>query len=320
MRDWFPQELRNIGPQKIRRSSQHKSWTRLLTRRFLSEVQTVASGSTDSMMSIRWPSTQLFKTAAKTFEDWESLRVGEQPPFSDIIGCHVTNYGSGPDYDELRIPKAMLEFWSEARSQPLYRDIEREAWDHIESKKANRKKSSNPEFERRNRLFEELGQAFKSEDYRARAKLVCKHFFISVKKDLIRPGLFTLAGLFLQKVANMNQKRLDAIQKLGDKIADSSVNQPILDRLFKRSRTSAFVECLTYAQDRMSRAKESPIPTPMIHLALDVVSEDDATARDMWLVRELLLMRIMERLAEKNPELLSSLPDPTMPDEIAKEN
>lgn len=48
---------------------------------------------------------------------------------ADIVGCHATNYGTDPEYKEIRIPKGLVEFWILARGFPLYDEIVRSNWE-----------------------------------------------------------------------------------------------------------------------------------------------------------------------------------------------
>lgn len=148
-------------------------WTRALSRRFYQDVERVLMVSGDKFLNLRWPSTQLLRVASDVVEELYlknlNRSAGNKPPLCDIVGVHATNYSSGPDYDELRIPRGLLEFWSEARNfGDLYQRIEREAWESEESKRKKRKKGAAeqtsdppplPELARKNRLYEALGGA-----------------------------------------------------------------------------------------------------------------------------------------------------------------
>jgi CRISPR-associated protein Cst1 len=286
-------------------------WMRLLTRQFGAIVQQVTTGAGETIPNLSWPSTQLFRAAWRAFENWSSSPPDGRVALADIIGCHVTNYGSGPDYEELHIPRSVLEFWWQARAFPIYREIVRAAWE-IPAKGKPKEQQSGDDIEdnlgARNRFYEDMGRAFRNQDFRRLARSIASRYFI-------RPGLKKaekdrrqLAEYFLEEVAGMERARLDAIRLIADRIADSKQTKQILDRMFRRTSPRFFISTLVYAQDRMARAHEPPLPTDQIHTALNVVSTEEPPVRDAWLVRELMLLRILERMAESQTDL-NDLPE-----------
>jgi len=83
-------------------------WTWLLNRQFLESVQKVVAASSEQFGNLNWPATQLMRCASRVVEEWKDAEVSNRPPLCDLIGCHVTNYGPKPTYDELRIPRGPL--------------------------------------------------------------------------------------------------------------------------------------------------------------------------------------------------------------------
>lgn len=291
-------------------------WTRLLTRRFLKDVDRVLAASSDHFANLRWPSTQLLRAARGAMDDLDNppewLAQQERPPLCDIVGIHATNYGSGPDYDELRIPRNVLEFWSEARSSfgALYQRIEDESWETREKTRKGKRPQDDasliPELARRNRLYEALGAAFRSSDPSLDAKRVASTFFLR-RRTTVEPNTIALAEFFLEKVANMERQRLDAIREIADAIVESKDLRWILDKLMRSGKgLYDYLPTLRAVQQRLS-AEHKPIAWQKVLIALDLVSDEDATARDTWLVSELVLIRILERLGETRSELLAEV-------------
>jgi len=69
-----------------------------------------------------------------------------------------------------------------------------------------------------------------------------------------------------------------------------------VDRLFEaRNVIGALVEI----QARLLRDGDPPLGTADIYLAFDIVSDDDATTRDSFFVRDLMLLKILELGAGK---------------------
>ena len=211
-----------------------------------------------------------------------------------------------------------MEFWSEAGTfGDLYRRIEQQAWQTEEAKpkKKGRGKESEPkeelppvvrEISRRNFLYEALGKAFRSPDFREEAERVAIRFFIPRGKQ-IDPNTTALAELFLEKVGGMEKTRLEAIRGIADALADSQDVKWVIDRLMRSgSSLYDYLPAMRAIQRRLS-AEKKPIAWDQLLLALDLADEDDSTARDTRLVAELILIRIFERLGQAQPEILTEI-------------
>lgn len=111
-------------------------WTRRLNFIFYDEIQKIIAASGDSLPGLRWPSTRLLHAArqALALDKREGDLESNPPPLCDVVGIHATNYGTAASYDELRISRGLLEFWSQAGVFDLYRRIEQEAWQTDEAK------------------------------------------------------------------------------------------------------------------------------------------------------------------------------------------
>lgn len=108
----------------------HRDWMYSLTRRFAERVSRIIEASPDQVPSLGWPSTQLLETAEEVCGEFEA--AGKEVPLVDLIGCHVTNYGSEPDYEEIRIRRQVLEFFQTAQQYAAYRSIRNDAWEKQE--------------------------------------------------------------------------------------------------------------------------------------------------------------------------------------------
>jgi len=299
-------------------------WMLRLNRYFYGQVQKLLAASGDDLPKLRWPATRLLHAARQAIDEVEKLPDSERDPFCDIVGIHATNYGTAANYDELRIPRGLLEFWGEAGTLgDLYRRIEQRAWESEtdERLKKAKRKDSKPredlspavkEASRKNLLYEALGKAFRAADFRDEAKLVAVDFFMTRRGKEVEPHTTALAELFLEKVADMQKQRLDAVRTIADNIADhlilSGNDRRAAWELFRRRlKLGEFLQFCSVIQRKLSDAGH-PIEWEDFLLAMGIESEDDRTAADHWLVQELILIRLYERLA-KTP-VLSELPEP----------
>ncbi len=308
-------------------------WTLRLTSIFAEKLKRVLAMSSEELPKLRWPRTQLLQAAREAMEKLDNKKLSPTPPLSDITGVHATNYGTDPNFEELRISRGLLEFWREAGQFPAYQEIERRAWETQEQKaKAKKKKPKNSaeepvkaepssemaEFTRRNYLYEALGDAFRLDDYRDKAKLVAAQFFLRRQGKQVEPATIKVTELFLEKVAGMERIRLEAIREIADHIADHLIigagERRAADQLVRRKlRLGEFLQFLSYVQRKLSAANK-PLPWEKVLNALNLESDDDRTASDYWLVQELVLIRLYERLA--NSSALAELPEPDVPEPV----
>ncbi len=290
-------------------------WTYLLNQRFIEAVQRIAAADVERFTNLRWPSTQLLKCADEVAQDWSAQDSRERPPLCDVVGCHATNFGSEPQYEELRIPRGVLEFWANANSfGRAYRSVVDAAWEVRRASKTEskpippgvqREEEIQPPLElpsRKNIFYEALGEAFRSPDFADRAKRVAVSFFFRAPASADGIRTFELTSYFLQKVANMDKARLDAIREIADLMAESASADDMLSRFMRSAGLRELMPAFRYAQHKLTKEGRS-IPWEKILLALGLVDEDDATRSDAWLVGELMLIRLLEKLGHGPPDL-----------------
>ncbi len=310
-------------------------WTLRLTQIFVEKLNQVLGMASEELPKLRWPKTQLLQAAREAITKLENKKSSPVPSLSDITGIHATNYGTDPNFEELHIPRGLLEFWQEAGSFPVYQEIENHAWEvpsvKVKSKKPKKteeaegnslEKAQIPfEFIRRNYLYEHLGEAFRSDNFQEKAKLVATQFFLHRDGKRVKPGTLQVTELFLEKVAGMERERLEAIREIADHIADHLIigagERRAAGQLIRRKlRLGEFLQFLSYVQRKLSEVRK-PISWDKVLTALNLQSDDDRTASDYWLVQELMLIRLYERLA--NSPALAELPDPKEPESVPSE-
>lgn len=269
-------------------------WLYYLTGEFLDEVFRVLAGSSDKFPNLRWPSTRLLHAATRVLN--RALGADELR-LADIVGCHVTNFGSGPSYEEIRLPQSLLAFLAEARSFVAYTAVVQSNWEGDVRQKPSKKSLSKveiAEWGRRNFFYEDLGRLLRSADDRSAATEVARKYFVSLRAPAENRS-FQLSRLFLERMAEMTKERLDAIERLATRVAESSSWKDSVDRLF---RAKNVIRVLVDIQDRLLRAKEGSLVTADVYQAFDIVSWDDASYRDSGLVRDLMLLKILELRGE----------------------
>lgn len=278
---------------------QHE-WMYCLTSNFAKRVSQIIEASPEQVPSLTWPSTRLIEAAEEVLKSAAAAEL----PLVDLVGCHTTNYGSGPDFEEIRLKRGILEFLRTAKQYSAYRAIRDSAWETASTKPrraATASAKSSPSGYRRNFFFEDIGNMFRLATVR-RSAIIHRHFTPHAGREA---GVFELACHFSRKVMEMTQEQVNAIKELAGQIADSRQAENYLDRLFQRRGFTNYIRTLTEISDRMKRANEAPLATETILQAFDLTNEDDASPRDEGLVRELILIRLIEVLPQ---ERLKELP------------
>jgi CRISPR-associated protein Cst1 len=281
----------------------HHTWMYQLTLHFAKRVAQIVEGSPDQVTNLGWPSTLLLKTAEDVFEDLGA--VGNDLPLLDLMGCHITNYGSGPDYEELHIPRGLLDFLRSAQAYSAYRSIRDAAWEDPDAKprrKARKGGEAKPDRGRRNFLFEDLGIRLKAETHGS--DKVVPRFLSHAGRE---PGVFDVTCIYARKVLEMTNEQVEAIKQLAQQIATSRQAEKYLENLFQRRGLTNYVRTLCDISDRMKRANETPLSMDTVLQAFDLVSQDDATGNDSALVREMILIRLIEILPQDKLEALPAL-------------
>jgi len=284
--------------------SHDRDWLFLLSGIAIRHVGKFLAASPSGDVKARFPGSRLLTVAREAFEVWYCER--DRIPLRDIVGCHSSNYRTAPEFDEMRIPRELLQFWQEAASgfSSLYDALVSSAWQNTARAKSKRaKKDDDNEWNRRNAFYESLGAAFRAEDFRSDALAIARKYFLQINENLQQHGRFGLACLFLERMAGMTKIRIDAIRQIADQIASSSEGKRILDRLIKGKGP---IDAFLYAQIRMSRAGEPPLSLDKVLCALDLLSEDDSPSKEAWLVRDLIVLRIIEQMGQT---ALNELPE-----------
>jgi hypothetical protein len=96
-------------------------------------------------------------------------------------------------------------------------------------------------------------------------------------------------------MTDMTRERLNAIERLAARVAESSKWKDFVERLFKARN---IIGALLEIDDRLLSMKEKPLSTNDVYAAFDIISDDDTTSRDSYFVRDVILLKILELRGE----------------------
>lgn len=248
----------------------------------------------------------------------------DEMPFS-LTAYHLTNSGQGVDLDIYYLPLQITGFLREMQQAEYRNDwsvIVRRAWQIAPSPKKGGKQSTEEFRPRRNHLYEDL---FGLPD---NAHTFLRTYFLRVALRYARAeqgdprGSYSLkdeAGLvswkvtarFLKGIMNMEKSRIEGIRNLGDQLADyvSGENDRRFFRdFFTERRYDYFRTALIKAN--VAHVKRGKPPFITLDPYIEVFEAGDDVARSDWqLARDLVLIRMIERLHQqgwlgRNPDAL----------------
>lgn len=272
--------------------------------------------------------TLLVDTLLNAGEMQREARADERP-FS-ITAYHLTNSGQGVSLDIYYLPLQITGFLREMQ-QAQYRDdwstIVQRAWQVAPPSKKKVKSEVEDFRPRRNHLYEDFFAL------PGNAHAFLRTYFLRVALRYARAeqgdprGGYSLkdeAGLvswkitarFLKRIMNMEKTRIEEIRKLGDQLADyvSGENDRRFFRdFFTERRYDYFRTALIKAN--VAHVKRGKPPFITLDPYIEVFEAGDEVARSDWqLARDLVLIRMIERLHQqgwlgKNPDALPTEPE-----------
>lgn len=280
----------------------------------------------------------LVSIAAEQDEHGDETSAG-----ASITAYHLTN-GQSPAIDIYHLPLGVTRFLlraNAARYRTQWQEIVQRAWQRPPRKKPGRKgdaaagaPADEPFTPRRNYLYDDL---LRLPDDAARFMRVYLLRRIDRRLRLFEDdprsdystqreaGLVSwdLTELFLKEVFNMDETRIAAIRRLGDRLADYVAAEN--DRRFFR----AFFGEMNYPlfRNRLIKADIEAVrrggePLITFDQFVEIFEEGEEIARKDWkLARDLALIRMIERLRENGwlAAHVDALPEVTEPEEAGED-
>lgn len=241
---------------------------------------------------------------------WQLESQEDQAPFS-ITAYHLTNSGQGVGLDIYHLPMQTVSFLGD-----MYRAGNRAAWTTIVQRAWQvappRKKGGAPatDFQpRRNYLYDDLF------DLPNNAHAFLRTYFLrialrsartdqgdprtsySLREDAATVS-WNITASFLERIMNMDRERVEQIRQLGDQLADyvsTENDRRFFREFFTQRRYDFFRNTLIKANIAYVRRGKPPFIT--LDPYIEVFESGDEVARSDWqLARDLVLIRMVERL------------------------
>ncbi len=270
------------------------SWDDIITLKFarLALEQTQALLQMESLGKIpgkRFARTRFIEALMDAQQRGAGLSSRYGTSFS-LTGYFFTNSGQNADVDILELPSNVVDFLialngEEAEVQRAWNAAVTNGWpQHKDRRKAD---NAGDKGNYRNKLYEDLFDL----PYTAVTFL---------RSHILPTKSWALIALFWRKVIDMEQRRLQAIQELGDRIAEYIQTHADGKKLYKGIHYARYFGDLRLALHRASeKAAEDKDSKPLLPFDLfqrAFLEEDDTADLDWRLARDLLLIRIVERL------------------------
>lgn len=237
---------------------------------------------------------------------------------------HLTNSGQGPDIDIYELPFNITKFIMRAQTvkyRNAWNEIVSSGWELIEvpkeaEKKRGRKSMAeakskvNNQLERRNYIFEDLFTLPEEAGRFIRTYFLRKSPSFRQKMD---PRIqykgwqdakyikWDLTELFLEEVIGMEKSRIEAIRKLGDRIAEeiaSTNDKKFWWDVYNCQRPIEMRNILIRQSQKCIKAGREPLIR--FEPFLEIFEEGEELAKIDWkLAWDLMLIRVIEQLYEK---------------------
>ena len=250
-----------------------------------------------------------------------------------VTAYHLSNSGQGADLNIYYLPLQITGFLRDmfqAEYSDAWSAIVQQAWEIAPPSKKGAKKAKEGFQPRRNYLYEDLfGLPDNARDFLRTYFLRVAWRYARIEQGDPRGSYssgseaalvsWKLTARFLRRVMNMEKDRIDEIRNFGDRLADyvSGENDRRFFRdFFMERRYDTFRTALIKANVAHVRRGNPPL------ISLDPYIEvfeagDEVTRSDWQLARDLVLIRMIERLYQQG--WLGAHPDaiPTEPEELA---
>ncbi len=235
---------------------------------------------------------------------------------ASITAYHLSNSGQGPGLDIYYLPLEMISFLGDMRKAEYHNEwntIVQRAWEVAPEKKGGGKSDDQPFQPRRNWLYEDLFDLPQS------ASRFLRTYFLRIalryargKQDTdprvsyslqneARLVSWTITERFLRRIMHMEKERVEEIRTLGDRLAEyvsSQNDRRFFREFFTTQRYDYFRTVLIKAN--MAYVKKGRAPIITLEPYIRVFEEGEEVSRQDWrLARDLVLIRMVERLYEQ---------------------
>jgi len=222
------------------------------------------------------PENALFHILEETIGDCEDIFPDENPSITAYV---FSNYGQNPPPMQIiHLPNSVFKFLV------YIQRIDHSSWMRIVNKG--------------------FGKIKKEDDYKWRNNIVYRNLidgksitgFFLEKRDRLVVGRWEILSYYLKEVKEMEERRIEVLKKVGDKIADYIKRTDNTKRLFALETAKNYESLrnvfLKITKDMIANGMESPLFTTDEYL-------NDLFPDGSWWkeTRDILLFRIYERLA-----------------------
>ncbi|HHL39236.1 MAG TPA: type I-B CRISPR-associated protein Cas8b1/Cst1 [Deltaproteobacteria bacterium] len=226
-----------------------------------------------------------------------------------LVAYHLSNSGQGPSVDIHELPSSVVKFVmaaKAARYRQAWNDIVRRAWEVPRT--TGKAAGEDGGLARRNYLYEDLFELPEQAAAFVRTYLLQRPPDKARRNDPrasyggwrdARYVKWDLTGLFLKEVVGMDKDRLEAIKRLGDRIAEEIIStndkglwRDVYYNCWKPDKMRATL--IKHSSKCIKAGKE-----PLVRLEpyLEIFEEGEEVVRADWrFAWDLVLIRVIERL------------------------
>jgi CRISPR-associated protein Cst1 len=234
-----------------------------------------AKASGDKYGSVPNPRRYVIETLGEVADE-----LADQPASASVY--HLTNSGQGPDLTIHHVPSQLLGFL-----RRVWLDAYRGAWSALVAL------GTDPKRPERNGVYDDL--------FRLPAEAAAFVHRWLLRLAVSHRRAWSITELFTKEVLGMDSERIGVIRELGDRLAEeiaSTNDRRLYRRVYRSARYHELRgELIKLDQRAASQGRGVPVDFERFVAAFEA---PDGVAWDDWrLARDLVLIRMIERLAER---------------------
>jgi len=229
--------------------------------------------------NITRPTNAIFEIIASVIESQDRWK-GENPSLNFY---YFTNYNQGPELDIFTLPTKVFNFLTEIplEDESNWRFIVKKSYRFVKWEKIEKEEEykNNP-----NRVYENL----------INGKSILKSFYSTKFKKTYCS--WKLVNSYMREVRNMDEKRIEVIKNVGDRLSDyikDNDSRKTLNKLEQASNYNNFRNELRKVLTKKIKNKDEELLFTFDEYTLDLFPEGNKTWRE---TQDLLLFRIYENL------------------------
>lgn len=260
-------------------------------------------------LEFKYPKTIVLEELNKIYKSYKTEKRMNDALFVDVY--YFTNYGTSPDIDLYRLPLNQMNFLrvvNQAKYADKWQKIINSAWQlkvteegNGKNKVVTKEKVTQEEGIRKNFLYEDF---FNLPDNAN--QFIRKYLFNRKQIDLIS---WNITEIFLEEVLDMDPEKIKTIKTVADRFAEhivSNKDKKFFDNFYFKSKSYLALRSILLKKTN-NLAKEEKDSIISFDEYVAIFEKEQDSFKEWKLSRDLITLRLIEQIREKDPKMLSNM-------------